>query len=49
MFDKLKLNQDDLKNKDIMGLIFEETVLNQAKRQAEKESNKDLQMKVQEA
>lgn len=30
-----------------MGMIVEETILNQAKRQAEQESNKDLQRKVQ--
>ena len=32
-----------------MGIIIEETVLNQAKRQAESEYNKDLQQKVQQA
>lgn len=36
-------------NKEVMGIIIEETVLNQAKRQAEQEYNKDLQKKIQEA
>lgn len=47
MFDALKLSKEDLKDKDLMGVIFEDTILNQAKRQAEKDSNKDLQKKVQ--
>jgi len=46
VFDALKLSKEDLNNKDVMGVIIEETVLNQAKRQAEQESNKDLQKKI---
>ncbi len=49
MFDALKLTKEDLQNKDIMGVIIEETVINQAKRQAEQESNKGLQQKIQKA
>lgn len=47
MFDALKLSKEDLSNKEVMGIIIEETVLNQAKRQAEQEYNKDLQQKIQ--
>ena len=46
IFDSLKLTKEDLANKDVMGIIIEETVLKQAKRQAESEYNKDLQQKV---
>jgi hypothetical protein len=49
VFDGLKLNKEDLANKEVMGIIIEETVLNQAKRQAEQEYNKDLQQKIQRA
>jgi hypothetical protein len=47
VFSALNLSKEDLGNKDLMGVIVEETILNQAKRQAEQESNKDLQQKVQ--
>jgi hypothetical protein len=47
VFDSLKLSKEDLANKEVMGIIIEETVLNQAKRQAEQEFNKDLQKKIQ--
>lgn len=47
VFSALQLSKEDLNNKDVMGVIVEETILNQAKRQAEQESNKDLQRKVQ--
>lgn len=47
VFDSLKLSKEDLANKEVMGIIIEETVLNQAKRQAEQEFNKDLQQKIQ--
>ena len=46
VFDGLKLSNEDLQDKEVMGIIIEETVLNQAKRQAEQEYNKDLQQKV---
>ena len=38
-----------MQNKEVMGIIIEETVLNQAKRQAEQEYNKDLQQKIKDA
>jgi hypothetical protein len=47
LFGALNLSKDDLNNKDVMGIIVEETILEQAKRQAQQESNNDLQRKVQ--
>jgi hypothetical protein len=49
MFDQLHLKKEDLKDKEIMGIVFEETILAQAKKQAEREGNKDMQLKIKEA
>ena len=46
IFGALQLSKEDLNNKDVMGIIVEETILEQAKRQAQQESNKELQHKV---
>ena len=46
MFDQLGLDKSDLKNKDVMGVIVEETILARAKKQAEQESNSDLSQRV---
>ncbi len=49
VFSELQLSKEDLNNKDVMGVIFEETILEQAKRQAQQDANRDLQKKVQQA
>ena len=46
MFDALSLGKEDLQDKAVVGLIMEETVMANVKRQAEKENNQDLQRKI---
>ena len=49
MFDQLGLDKNDLENKEVMGVIVEETILARAKKQAEQENNRALSKQVKDA
>lgn len=49
IFDKLNLSEEDYKDKEVMNLIVQETIMQQVKDQAIKTNNYDLQKKIKEA
>lgn len=49
IFDTLKLSKDDLKNKDVANIIVEETIMQQAKSQAENIMDPNLHKKLKDA
>ena len=49
LFDTLKLSKEDLKDKEVVNIIVEETIMQQVKNQAEQSMDGDLQRRVKEA